>query len=118
MACNARESLPGSALAAFRQMTSASASIDVFASPGDAFYRPGQDAQISWVATSDISNVKIELSRDGGAFWEEIAASTPNDRRFTWNVTDGGEIATRVGCLVRVSDALAPLVDARTGSLS
>ncbi len=34
-----------------------------------------------------LDQVKIELSRDDGASWQTIVASTPNDGSYTWTVT-------------------------------
>jgi hypothetical protein len=43
---------------------------------------------ITWENFGDPgSSVKIELSRDGGASWSTIVASTPNDRSHPWTVS-------------------------------
>ncbi|MCC6651984.1 MAG: T9SS type A sorting domain-containing protein [Candidatus Eisenbacteria bacterium] len=50
----------------------------------------GTSATLTWTATDDVAvaNVKIELSRDGGAtFSEVIAASAPNTGSYNWTVT-------------------------------
>jgi hypothetical protein len=74
--------------------------------PGTGALVPaGRSLQIGWVATGDVPNVRIELSRDGGTSWEVIAASTPNDRTHTWVVTDGGLSLPQQDCVVRVSGA-------------
>ncbi len=65
---------------------------------------PGQETLISWTATGDVLDVRIELSRDGGVTWEVIAESTPNNRGHAWTVTDGGLDLPQADCRLRVSD--------------
>jgi hypothetical protein len=49
-----------------------------------------------------LDGVKIELSRDGGGTWEELASSiNAAAGRFTWTATGPGTAS----CLVRISDA-------------
>ena len=56
--------------------------------------------EITWYATSIISNIKIEYSVDNGATWTEITASTPNDGSYTWTVP--GQVTDEAR--IRVSD--------------
>ncbi|MGD8394257.1 MAG: PKD domain-containing protein [Candidatus Eiseniibacteriota bacterium] len=60
------------------------------------------EEEITWDRFGgEIANVQIELSRDGGTTWEDLAASEANDGAFTWTVA-GNETAE---ALVRISDA-------------
>jgi len=43
---------------------------------------------------------KIELSRNGGAAWETLVASTPNTGSYVWTVA--GDVSAN--CVVRISD--------------
>lgn len=55
---------------------------------GKEFEVANRSLDITWQACSSIENVKILLSQDGGETWDEktpIAASTPNDGRYTWD---------------------------------
>jgi hypothetical protein len=63
----------------------------------------GDSYDITWSSPDFTgSDVKIELSRDGGATWETLIASTPNDGSWNWGPVTGPASTT---CLVRVSDA-------------
>ncbi|MHC4202662.1 MAG: hypothetical protein ACYSU0_21940, partial [Planctomycetota bacterium] len=56
---------------------------------------------IDWVSLG-LADVMIELSRDGGATWETLAASVPaGGGSYTWPVTEPAS----ANCIVRVSDA-------------
>jgi hypothetical protein len=67
---------------------------------GGEIWTFGQDRDITWTQGNG-GDVAIELSRDNGANWETIAASTPNDGTFTWSPTDPGTGDT----LIRVSSS-------------
>lgn len=56
---------------------------------------------ITWESSGSISNVKIELSRNGGSSWSTIDSSTHNEGSYTWTVLDDPS----ENCLVRISDA-------------
>jgi hypothetical protein len=61
-----------------------------YAGPPDGSYlRIGSDISIQWTTqgASGPSTVDVELSRDGGASWESLAAATANDGNFVWNVS-------------------------------
>ena len=72
------------------------------ASPnGGEVWPVGSSQEIAWTA-SGVANVKIELSRDGGATWEDIVASTAAAAgTYPWTVTGPAS----ANCVVRVSDA-------------
>jgi len=79
-------------------------SVSVTAPNGGELWMVGDTYDISW-STIGVTNVRIELSRDGGAGWEDIAASVPaSDLSYSWTVTDGGLVAVQSQCLVRISD--------------
>lgn len=63
--------------------------------------------RIYWEADATISNVKIELSRNSGASWDEvITSSTPNDGEYRWLITEPSSNA----CRVKVSEVGNPAV--------
>jgi hypothetical protein len=51
---------------------------------------------------NSISNVRLELSTDGGANWTSIAASVPNTGSYVWNPVPNVNSSL---CRVRISDA-------------
>lgn len=55
---------------------------------------------ISWATVGTVSQVKIELSRDNGANWETLIASTLNDGSENWLVSGANSDA----CLIKISD--------------
>ncbi|MHC5054789.1 MAG: choice-of-anchor Q domain-containing protein [Planctomycetota bacterium] len=87
------------------QGTTPPAWMTVWAPSAGVAMQPGADAEIRWSSSGSIAGVTIELSRNGGTDWEEIAASTPNDGSHVWTVTDGGQPLPQQNCVVRVSDA-------------
>jgi flagellar hook capping protein FlgD len=58
----------------------------------------GSSYDLSWSATV-LTDVKIELSRDGGGAWETLYASTANDGLEAWAITG----PSSDNCLLRVS---------------
>jgi hypothetical protein len=62
-------------------------SITVTSPDGGESWRIGSSRRITWDSQSIIGRVKIELSRNGGATWMTIVASTPNDGSYNWRVT-------------------------------
>ncbi len=73
--------------------------LTVLAPNGGEVLAVGDPTTITWTSSGGLTNVKIDLSRDGGSGWEAIVASTANDGSYGWTVT--GPPATT--CLVRVS---------------
>ncbi len=78
-----------------------SVAIDVVAPNGGEILFIGGTQTISWTSAGSVNQVKIELTRNGGITWEELAASTANDGSMNWTVS--GEISD--SCLLRISDA-------------
>lgn len=56
-------------------------------SPGGGTVTIGSSVPITWTSANLSGNVRIELSRDGGATWLSLFANTPNDGSQSWNVT-------------------------------
>ena len=69
----------------------------------------GMSRTIQWLDPYAVGNVRIELSRDGGATWEVIASSTAGEvvygtrRRFSWISTDGGFGLPQIQCVIRIT---------------
>ena len=80
--------------------TTAAPSITVEVPNGGEVWNIGTTPTISWTYSNLTGNVKIELSRDGGATWETIIASTPiDDGQEPWTVTG----PTSDNCLIRIT---------------
>jgi hypothetical protein len=76
-------------------------------SPNGAEVWPiGSTRSIAWTSSGLTGNVKIEVSRNGGAAWALISASTPNDGTHPWNVTGPATTQARV----RVTSVTDPTV--------
>ena len=76
-------------------------------------FLPGMDLYVQWhvaaATQASVSDVRIELSRDGGATWQELAASVPvADLGYSWTVTDGGLPLPQPDCQFRVSEVGDP----------
>jgi C1A family cysteine protease len=66
---------------------------------GGESWTVGSSRSITW-STGNGGNVKIELSRNGGASWETLFASTANDGSQSWTVAG----ASTAQALVRISN--------------
>ncbi len=62
--------------------------LELTAPNGDEIFLVGSQAQVTWntFGITQPHNVRLELSRDGGTTWEDLAASTPDDEAFSWTV--------------------------------
>jgi Carboxypeptidase regulatory-like domain len=81
------------------------------ASPvGGERWAVGSTQYVGWASTGSIENVRVELSRDGGASWETLAASTPNDGALTFKVTrpESGRCLLRVSAVGGTTNAQSP----------
>ena len=67
---------------------------------------PGSVVAVNWISdhVRDISAVDIQLSTDGGATFNTIAANEANDGAFTWTVPDLSSTQARIRVLAK--DAL------------
>jgi M6 family metalloprotease-like protein len=79
--------------------------VHVVAPNGGERWPIGVVRRITW-ASSVPGNVKIDVSRDGGATWAAIAASTTNDTALDWTVT--GPFTTQAR--VRVCSVSLPAI--------
>ena len=81
--------------------TIASATVAVTSPNGGESWPVGSTHDITWTA-AELEEIRIELSRDGGATWEDVVASALADPgSFSWDVTGPGS----GDCLVRIGDA-------------
>ena len=67
---------------------------------GEQWYA-GSSNNITWQSTN-VANVKIEFTIDGGATWSTIVASTPSTGVYSWN---GIPNVSSLQCKIRISDA-------------
>ena len=70
---------------------------------GDRWYL-GTSRQITWDPQGISGDVSISISRDGGKTFTDIAASTPNDGSYLWEVV-GPE---SVNCAIRITPLSDP----------
>jgi hypothetical protein len=68
---------------------------------GGENWEAGMAKNITWTTTGTVSNVKIELSTNGGSSYSTVIASTPNTGNYPWTVPN----TPSANCLVKVSDA-------------
>jgi hypothetical protein len=87
-------------------ITSPPPSITVISPNGGESSRIGTSKRITWDSKNVTGRVKIELSRNSGATWVTIVASTANDGGYTWRVT--GPATTRAR--IKVSSTSNPAV--------
>lgn len=87
-------------------MTPSPKTITVLQPNGGESWEIESDQEVTWTSTGSIPTVKIEYSLDGGATFQSIVESTPNDGSHPWNVPQ--EISDQ--CVVRISDAADPSV--------
>jgi hypothetical protein len=78
---------------------------------GGETWQIGTNQTIAWSSAGTSGNVKIELSRNGGATWEVLFASTPDDHSQTWNVSGSASN----NCTIRISDVDGSPIDASDG---
>ena len=64
----------------------------------------GDDEDITWTSYSTSGNVQIEYSSDGGATWQTVIESTPDDGSFPWVMLG----TSSTNCLVRICDRAEP----------
>lgn len=67
---------------------------------GGENWEAGSQQTITWTS-SDVSNVALSFSTDGGNFWTEITSSTSSDGSFKWTIPDDIDSDQ---CKVRIQD--------------
>lgn len=72
----------------------------------------GDSYNITWTSSFIESDVKIEISRDGGSTWSTITSSTPNDNSYEWLVTYPSSDA----CRIRITSTDYPFISDMTPS--
>lgn len=82
------------------------ASLTVMVPDGGEVWRINTRQRIQWTSSGVSGNVKIELSRDGGATYTTLFASTPNDGSQNWRVT--GPATTQA--IIKISSVTTPSV--------
>jgi hypothetical protein len=73
---------------------------------GGQIWNRGSVVNLTWSAVNLAGNVRIEISRDGGASWAILYGTTPNDRVQAWTVT--GPITSQLR--MRVSSLNLPAI--------
>lgn len=91
---------------AYEASLPATASVQVTVPNGGEVWRIGGQQTIQWNASGFSGNVAIDLSRNAGATYESITASTANDGAEPWTVTGA---ATPLA-IVRVSSVSSPAI--------
>lgn len=86
-------------------------SSSVLSPNGGEVFAVGSSLQVDWTAQV-LTEVKVELSRDGGGSWEVLAASTPNDGTETFALTGPASD----DCVVRVGSTDGAVTDTSNGS--
>ena len=81
--------------------------ITVVSPNGGETWTIGTQEQITWRSVSTSGQVKIEISRDNGAAWEEIIDATDDDGSYDWTVT----LPASESCVIKVSDIAGPAAD-------
>mgnify|MGYP002638405323 FL=1 len=71
----------------------------------------GTSHSLTWDHAGDLTDVKVELSRDGGTTWATLAATTPNDGELT-AVLDGPSTTTARIRVASLDDAVSDVSDA------
>lgn len=79
-------------------------SLRVVSPNGSEDWQTGSTQTIQWTWTGTIDNVKIELSRNGGASYETLFAATPNDGAQSWTVTG----PATSNAIIKISDITDP----------
>ena len=81
-------------------------SITVVSPNGGEIWPIGSPQNISWTSSGLTGNVKIEVSRNGGASWTSVVGSTADDGVHAWTVTGPATSQARI----RVTSATDPTV--------
>ena len=74
--------------------------ITVVSPNGSELIQAGSTQNVTWTSTN-IANVRIEFSSNGGASWSTIISSTESDGAYQWLVPNLNSLL----CRIRISDA-------------
>jgi len=80
--------------------------ITVTSPNGGEVWQVGSIKNINW-SSSNVIDVKIELSINNGASWIEIISSTPSTGLYAWTVPNSPSLQ----CLIKISDVTDPNVN-------
>lgn len=75
--------------------------ITVLSPNGGETLQAGSNVNISWTSTN-VANVKIELTTNNGADWSQIVASTPSIGQYIWQNISGTNSSL---CRIKISNA-------------
>jgi hypothetical protein len=79
-----------------------SCSITVDDPNGGEVWFEGSTYNILWHSSGTSGNVKIKLSYDSGATWQEIIYSTPDDGTWSWTLPTVS--STQTNCRIKIED--------------
>jgi hypothetical protein len=79
---------------------------------GGEEWTEGETRDITWTSIDGGAVARVELSRNGGAYWQVIADAVPNDGVHPWTVAGPGSS----DCLVRVVSVGYPEIDSTSAA--
>jgi len=88
-------------------------SLSLTSPQGGEHWAVGSQHSITWTSTNLSGNLKIQLSRDGGATWPETLASSVPVSQGSWSWTVSGPISGK--CRVRLTSEADPSIQATSG---
>ncbi len=92
-------------------MTAMGPSVNVTFPNGGETLPWGEAHSLTWDHAGDLTDVKVEFSRDGGATWSTLAATTPNDGELTATLDGPSTTAARIR-VSSLDDAVTDMSDA------
>jgi len=81
---------------------------------GGEHWALGSQHSITWTATNLSGNLKIQLSRDGGATWPETLASSVPVSQGSWTWTVSGPVSGR--CKIKLTSLSDPSIQSTSAS--
>ena len=88
------------------------ASIELLWPNGGETFAVGQQIEVLWSSVNLAGGIEVTVSRNGGATWEIIDATTPNDGARRWTVTGPGTAQAHFRVRSAVENSVADLGDA------
>ncbi len=81
--------------------------LQLVAPSGGEHWQGGSTQNITWNASANIANIKIEFSTDNGSNWQTIVSSTPaNALSYAWAIPN----ISSTQALVKISDVSSPAI--------